>query len=162
MKKGSKNYDVSTSKDEKTKRVAKTKITPVRLAIALLLEHPHIVETLPDPAILKELKMPGIPLLNTLIALCKQNPKVNSAQLIEHFRGQEAGKQLTKLMCLEHHVEAENAESMFLDLIENFLNVFIEQRTEQLLEKERNGGLNFDRKARTARFTKRIATLSFE
>ncbi len=134
------------SKDEKIKRVAKTKITPVRLAIALLLEHPHIVETLPDPAILKELQMPGIPLLNTLIALCKQNPKVNSAQLIEYFRGQEAGKQLTKLMCLEHHVEAENAESMFLDLIENFLNVFIEQRTEQLLEKERNGGLNLTEK----------------
>lgn len=134
------------SKDEKTKRIAKPKITPVRLAIALLLEHPHIVEILPDPAILKELQMPGIPLLNTLIALCKQNPKVNSAQLIEHFRGQEAGKQLTKLMCLEHHVEAENAESMFLDLIENFLNVFIEQRTEQLLEKERNGGLNLTEK----------------
>ncbi|ASP46693.1 DNA primase [Cognaticolwellia beringensis] len=134
------------SKDEKTKRIAKTKITPVRLAIALLLEHPHIVETLPDPAILKELQMPGIPLLNTLLELCKQNPKVNSAQLIEHFRGQEAGKQLTKLMCLEHHVEAENAESMFLDLIENFLNVFIEQRTEQLLEKERNVGLTLTEK----------------
>lgn len=129
------------SNDEKNKRIAKTKITPVRLAIALLLEHPHIVEVLPDPAILQQLNMPGIPLLNQLLALCKQNSKVNSAQLIEHFRGQEAGKQLTKLMCLEHHVEPENAESMFLDLIENFLNVFIEQRTEQLLEKEGNGGL---------------------
>lgn len=124
----------------------KTKITPVRLAIALLLEHPHIVEVLPDPAILQQLDMPGIPLLNQLLALCKQNSKANSAQLIEHFRGQDAGKQLTKLMCLEHHVEPENAESMFLDLIENFLNVFIEQRTEQLLEKERNGGLNITEK----------------
>ena len=130
------------SNDEKTKRIAKTKITPVRLAIALLLEHPHIVEVLPDPNILQQLNMPGIPLLNQLLTLCKQNSKVNSAQLIEHFRGQDAGKQLTKLMCLEHHVEPENAESMFLDLIENFLNVFIERRTEQLLEKERNGGLN--------------------
>lgn len=124
----------------------KTKITPVRLAIALLLEHPHIVEVLPDPAILQQLDMPGIPLLNQLLALCKQNSKANSAQLIEHFRGQDAGKQLTKLMCLEHHVEPENAESMFLDLIENFLNVFIEQRTEQLLEKERNGGLSITEK----------------
>ena len=35
---------------------------------------------------------------------------------------------------------------MFLDLIENFLNVFIEQRTEQLLEKERNIGLTLTEK----------------
>ncbi len=33
--------------------VKRTKTTPVRLAIALLLEHPHIVEVLPDPAILQ-------------------------------------------------------------------------------------------------------------
>lgn len=131
---------------ENKAKAKRPKITPVRLAIALLLEHPHIVEILPDSAILNELNMPGIPLLNTLLALCKQNPKVNSAQLIEHFRGQEAGIQLTKLLCLEHHVEAENAESMFLDLIENFLNVFIEQRTEQLLEKERNIGLTLTEK----------------
>jgi DNA primase len=131
---------------ENKAKAKRPKITPVRLAIALLLEHPHIVEILPDSAILNELNMPGIPLLNTLLALCKQNPKVNSAQLVEHFRGQEAGKQLTKLLCLEHHVEAENAESMFLDLIENFLNVFIEQRTEQLLEKERSSGLTLTEK----------------
>ncbi|TWX73157.1 DNA primase [Colwellia sp. C1TZA3] len=138
LKKLHKNFANVTENKAKAKR---PKITPVRLAIALLLEHPHIVKILPDSAILNELNMPGIPLLNTLLALCKQNPKVNSAQLIEHFRGQEAGKQLTKLLCLEHHVEAENAESMFLDLIENFLNIFIEQRTEQLLEKERSTGL---------------------
>lgn len=143
LKKLHKNFANVSAKNPKAKR---PKITPVRLAIALLLEHPHIVEILPDPEILKDLNMPGIALLNTLLALCKQNPKVNSAQLIEQFRGQEAGSQLTKLMCLEHHVEAENAESMFLDLIENFLNVFIEQRTEQLLEKSRSSSLTKEEK----------------
>ena len=99
LKKLHKNFANTTESTTKTKR---TKITPIRLAIALLLEHPHIVEILPDPAILSELNMPGIPLLNTLLALCKQNPKVNGAQLIEHFRGQEAEKQLNKIMCIEH------------------------------------------------------------
>ena len=123
-----------------------SKITPVRLAIALLLEHPHIINALPDINILKELEMPGIQLLNKLLLLCKQNPATNSAQLIEHFRDQAEGKQLTKVLCIEHHVEAENAESMFLDLIENFLNIFIEQRTEQLFAKERSGGLTKEEK----------------
>ena len=118
-----------------------SKITPVRLAIALLLEHPHIVNALPDISILEHLDIPGIPLLNKLLVLCKQNPDVNSAMLIEQFRGLEEGKQLTKLMCLQHHIETENAETTFLDVIERFLNIFIEQRTEELLSKEKISGL---------------------
>jgi DNA primase len=117
------------------------KITPIRLAIVLLIEHPHIVNALPDISILQHLNVPGIPLLNQLLVLCKQNPNVNSAQIIEQFRGLEEGKQLTKLMCLQHHIEPENAETTFLDIIERFLNVFIEQRTEELLSKEKITGL---------------------
>jgi DNA primase len=117
------------------------KITPVRLAIALLLEHPHIVEKLPDPNILADLNLPGIPLLNELLRLCKQNPKVNSAQLIEYFRDQEAGKQLTKIMCIEHHIETGHAEDTFLDIIEKFLNKFLENRSNELMEKQRTEGL---------------------
>jgi len=143
LKKLHKNF--ANTEQNKAKAV-RPKITPVRLAIALLLEHPHIVETLPDANLLADLNMPGIPLLNQLLALCKQNPKVNSAQLLEHFRGQEAEKQLTKLMCMEHHVEPENAEGTFLDTIEKFLNVFIEQRTELLLEQSRSSKLSDDEK----------------
>ena len=143
LKKLHKNF--ANTEQNKAKAV-RPKITPVRLAIAILLEHPHIVETLPDANLLADLNMPGIPLLNQLLALCKQNPKVNSAQLLEHFRGQEAEKQLTKLMCMEHHVEPENAEGTFLDTIEKFLNVFIEQRTELLLEQSRSSKLSDDEK----------------
>ena len=139
LKKLQKSFTNTTVNKTKNKR---PKITPIRLAIALLLEHPHIVETLPDPSILKELELPGLPLLNSLLALCKQNPNVNSAQLIEHYRGQKEGEQLKKLMCLEHHVEAENAESTFLDIIETFLNMFLENRTDELLEKQRTCGLS--------------------
>lgn len=143
LKKLHKSFTQESTTQLKSKR---PKVTPVRLAIALLLEHPHIVETLPDPNILADLNLPGIPLLNQLLMLCKQNPKVNSAQLLENFRGQDTGTQLTKLMCLEHHVEPENAEETFLDIIEKFLNVFIEQRTEQLLEKSRSHGLTKEEK----------------
>ncbi|MFT6209019.1 MAG: DNA primase [Colwellia sp.] len=134
-KKNTQNNKASTIKKQ-------SKITPLRLAIALLLEHPHIIKALPDITILQQLDMPGIPLLNSLLVLCKQNSDINSGQLIEHFRGTTEGSQLTKLMCLQHHVEPENAESMFIDVIESFLNKFIEQRTEQLLAKEYESGLS--------------------
>ena len=120
----------------------KTKITPVRLAIALLLEHPHIVNALPNATILQELDMPGIPLLNQLLQLCKQNTEVNSAQLIEYFRGTEQGNQLAKLICWQHHVEADAAENVFLDSIEKLLSSFIDKRYEELVHKERAEGLN--------------------
>ncbi len=118
------------------------KVTPVRLAIALLLEHPHIVNALPDPNILSELTMPGVALLNQLIGLCKQNEKINGAQLIEYFRDTEEGKQLTKLMCWQHHIVEEAAESVFLDSIEKLLDSFVEQRTELLLQKARTGQMS--------------------
>ncbi len=115
------------------------KVTPVRLAIALLLEHPHIVHALPDPNVLTSIDMPGVTLLNQLIALCKQSEKVNSAQLIEYFRGTPEEQQLTKLMCWQHHVTEEAAENVFLDSIEKLLDNFVEQRIEVLLGKQRTG-----------------------
>lgn len=118
------------------------KITPIRRAIALLLEYPHIVKAMPNTAILQPLNMPGIPLLNKLISLCEEKENINGAQLIENFRGLPEEKQLTKLMCLEHHIDAENAENEFLDTIESFLNKFIEQRTEELIAKQQTDGLN--------------------
>ena len=119
-----------------------TKTTPVRLAIALLLEHPHIVQTLPDAMILKQIELPGIELLNQLIAICQQNQEVKTAQLLEYFRETEYYKHLSKLMCWQHHIEAEAAEGVFLDSIEKLLNTFVEQRTEILLQKARSGEMN--------------------
>lgn len=131
----SSNLASSTQTLKKTKQ---TKVTPVRLAIALLLEYPHIVNALPDTAILQAIELPGIDLLNELILLCKQNPNVNSAQLIEYYRDTEQGRQLTKLMCWQHHVVADTAESVFLDSIEKLLDNFVAQRIEVLLQKARS------------------------
>ena len=133
------NHSTNTAK---TQPKQKTKVTPIRLAIALLLEYPHIVETLPDASVLQHIEMPGIDLFNQLIALCKNNPQTNSAQLLEYFRDTTEGKQLAKLMCWQHHVEPDAAEDVFLDSIEKILNNFVEQRTEVLLQKARMGQMN--------------------
>ncbi|WP_286233365.1 DNA primase [Thalassotalea sediminis] len=117
------------------------KVTPVRLAIAILLEHPHIVKALPDLNMLAGVELPGVALLNQLIMLCSRNPEANSAQILEHFRGTTEGEQLTKLMCWQHHVVDDAAEQVFLDSIEKLLNQFVEQRTEYLLAKARTDGM---------------------
>jgi DNA primase len=114
-----------------------TKVTPVRLAIALLLEHPHIVTELGDISVLAPLQVPGIDLLIQLLRLCQQNPEIKTAQLLEYFRDTEQGKQLAKLMCWQHHVAANTAADVFLDSIEKLLNDFVEKRAEFLLQKAR-------------------------
>ncbi|MFT7008348.1 MAG: DNA primase [Colwellia sp.] len=129
---------VSTIKKPKVS----TKVTPVRLAIALLLEHPHIVEALGDISVLQPLTIPGVDLLTQLLELCQQNPNIKTAQLLEYFRDTEQGKQLAKLMCWQHHIEAEAAEDVFLDSIEKLLNNFVEQRAEFLLQKARTGQMS--------------------
>ncbi len=113
------------------------KITPVRLAIALLLEHPHIANELADISVLEPLNVPGVDLLMQLLKVCQDNPKIKTAQLLEYYRDTAQGKQLAKLMCWQHHVEADAAADVFLDSIEKLLDNFVEQRAEFLLQKAR-------------------------
>jgi len=136
----------NADKPDKKQRQTKNKVTPVRLAIALLLEHPHIVNALEDVSILQHINLPGIALFSQLVSLCKQNPSIKSAQLLESFRDTAEGKQLAKLMCWQHHVETEAAEDVFLDCIERMLNSFVEQRTELLLQKAQLGQMNHQEK----------------
>ena len=117
----------------------KHKVTPARVAIALLLEHPKLATALENPAILNTIELPGVNLLNQLIDLSIKHPNMNSAQLLEHFRGSEQGNQLAKILCWQHHIAEENAEEVFLDSIEKLLSSFVEQRTEFLLQKARSG-----------------------
>jgi DNA primase len=119
-----------------------TKATPTRLAIALLLEQPSLASKMPNPHLLAHLNMPGIALLNEMINITMQRPEINSAQLIENFRGRPEEQQLAKLACWQHGVMTENAEEFFLDTIEKLFNSFIEQRTEVLLQKARIGEIN--------------------
>jgi len=140
-------YSKKTQANEPKKAVRKsTKVTPVRLALALLVEHPHIATNLDDMNVLQPLTAPGIDLLSQVLAVCKQNPEIKTPQLLEYFRGTEQGAQLAKLMCWQHHVEADAATDVFLDSIEKLLNNFVEQRAEVLLQKARAGQMTAQEK----------------
>lgn len=133
----------STQKNTKLpKQKVDNKVTPVRLAIALLLEYPHIVNVLADISVLQHLNVPGVPLLNQLLILCKQSPDIKTAQILEYYRDTEEGRQLSKLMCWQHNVTEEAAQAVFEDSIEKLFNRFLELRTEELLQKARIGQIN--------------------
>jgi DNA primase len=134
------------SKQKQTTTAVKTntKVTPVRLAIALLLEHPHLALAVPDLNLttLAQVEVAGIDLLVKLMQVCQQTPNINSAQLIEHWRDTEQGAQLAKLLCWQHHIDQEAAEQVFVDALEKLLDSFVEKRLEILLQKARLGQMS--------------------
>ena len=122
------------------------KFTPVRMAIALLLEQPILATEIPSTSGLAQLDTRGVPLLIELLHLCQAQPQINSAQILEHYRNTEQGKQLAKLLCWQHFVEADNAKEVFLDSIDKLFSEFIKKRTELLLQKGRSGQISSQEK----------------
>lgn len=78
-------------------------MTPVRRAISLLLQYPklhsqfEILEAIPDE------QVRGIGMLHELRRMCKENPDINTAALLERYRGQPFLDTLAKLANHHHH-----------------------------------------------------------
>ncbi len=71
--------------------------SPVRRAIAMLVQKPGVAASASDAADLAALDKPGIPLLIELIEWCRQNPDATTARLLEHFRGRDEERHLAAL-----------------------------------------------------------------
>ncbi|WP_172589433.1 DNA primase [Shewanella xiamenensis] len=109
--------------------------TPLRLAIALLVQHPELGLGLsPQPA-LNHLQMPGIDLLPLLLALTREH-KLNSAQLLEQFRDSPHSGTLHKLAQWDHQVAEENLLEKFKQTLVWLNNQYIEQRYQELSLKQ--------------------------
>jgi DNA primase len=76
----------------------KQPLTPLRLAIALLLQNPHIASQANQvPALWRRLDRPGIQPLAQTIDLIAAHPEINTATLLERWRGQEMYTHLERL-----------------------------------------------------------------
>ncbi|WP_019615981.1 DNA primase [Psychromonas ossibalaenae] len=117
----------------------KQKVTPMRLAISVLLQHPSMAYGLPEFPEFKEINLPGLTLLNSLLEICRVSPNITTGQLLEHWREKPESSQLNKLAVWQNDVEEENYEAVFLDILENFLNLHINQKIEYLKQKARTG-----------------------
>ncbi|TCN87882.1 DNA primase [Shewanella fodinae] len=109
--------------------------TPLRLAIALLVQDPRLgVNLVPQPA-LQFLKMAGIELLVRLLDLTR-NQTLNSAQLLEYYRDTKDYPILTKLAQWDHQVADDNVQQEFKTALVWLNNQYIEQRYQELSLKQ--------------------------
>lgn len=114
--------------------------TPVRLAIALLLNRTELAAKAGDMDRFQEIGVPGMTLLAQLIELLRTHPHINVAALLERYRGTQTGQILERLAQWQPEIPETLYETEFLDILNH-----LERRhsmEKQLLDKAAQGILN--------------------
>ncbi|MEZ5534166.1 MAG: DNA primase [Thiolinea sp.] len=123
------------------------RMTPVRYAIALLLNYPALSEWSENPEQLIHYGLPGIDLLCKLVETAEENPHIHSAGLMERFRSTEHEKILLKLMKWQpQEADMQILQQEFQDCFRQIKRQARQKALESLLHKEQTEGLNLQEK----------------
>jgi len=120
--------------------------SPVRTVIKGVLNHPILALGAGPAQRFTELQVPGVALMVEMLEMVQANPNVNSAVLLEHWRGTEQEKPLYRLAQDETFLEVEQMEADFLGALARLDQQLLDQRREVLIQKSRNGALSEDEK----------------
>lgn len=141
---------ILANKNNKEKITAKTtkslktplKRSAMRLAIALLVQNPHLVQSLNNSEEINTLTMPGSKLLQELIGLLLQTTDLTTGALLEYWRDRPEKSQLEQLAGWEIGVPALGLEQELLGTIAKLLALQREQKADQLLQKAKISSLS--------------------
>jgi len=116
-------------------------MTPVRLAITLLLKQPELAQLPNLPTQWKDLKKPGIELLTELLETIQKNPSLatNKGALFERWRGREEAKHLSKLA--NTNLPTQEYAIEFRDALMHLQKKREEQLQELLLKQYKEGSI---------------------
>lgn len=116
--------------------------TPLRIAVALLLQHPEIYA--PNAAHIKteHLNPEEHEILLTLFQQLATNPKANTATLIESWRNHPYFDSINKLAAWDHQVPDQELVKEFIDIIFFLQKQNQELTIRELINKSRQHGLN--------------------
>jgi DNA primase len=120
--------------------------SPVRTVIKGVLNHPALALQAGPAQRFVELQLPGIALMVEMLEMVQANPHVNSAVLLEHWRGTEQERHLYRLAQDETFLEAEQMEADFLGALARLDQQLLDQRRDVLIQKSRSGALSEDEK----------------
>ncbi|GGB05752.1 DNA primase [Agarivorans gilvus] len=126
--------------------VKKLSLTPMRKAIAMILQRPAIAKDLPPSEELKQVNIKGMPLLLALIAEIHNKPDITTAQLLERWRDQPEQKHLSALASYNLEIDESGYPDELQDIIASFIEQLLLQRYEQLNVKSLNGTLSIEEK----------------
>lgn len=127
----------------------KPKLKPaMQTVLALLVQHPALATSLSEP--LPASNLTGYAFLCRLIALIQQNPSLNTAQLVEQFRGEKEEQFIAGLAMWAHSIPEDGITNEWLGAIRQVTLLGIESEINQLLAKGTEDGLSADEKQQLA------------
>lgn len=115
--------------------------SPIRLAIALLLQHPELYLACKSQINIDALDGPGHEVLHKLLRQLDNNPEANTASIIEFWRDTELFDSLGKLAGWELHMPEEALAKEFIDIINFLQKQNLENKINEYIAKSRKQGL---------------------
>lgn len=116
--------------------------SPIRLAIALLIQNPEIYNVCKaklNPVLLTNNKHP---ILQKILQQIGENPGINTAKLVESWRDSRIFESVTKLAVWDHQVPEKALVKEFIDILFFLEKQNREEHIQQLLNKARTQGLS--------------------
>lgn len=120
--------------------------SPLRLAIALLLQSPQLYFSCKELLNIHALDMEGLNLIRQIIEQIEDCPQITTAGLIEHWRHSDLFNSMLKLATWDHLVPEEALEKEFTDIIQFLQKQALEIKINHYLDKSRKEGLDASEK----------------
>lgn len=117
-------------------------LSPLALAIAMLLQNPALANRISEPQLIDQLTLRGAEHFRTMISQIQSSPDMNTARLLESFRESGVHEYLQKLASYNTAIDEEVMTQHFNDTLHTIVAQQDEQRRLELLEKSRERGLN--------------------
>lgn len=126
------------------KQVSLETQTPMRVAIALILQTPKLLKKLNPEKIeaLMGLELPGSALLKSILEYISKHPEHTTAHFLEQWRGTPEASVLSQLASWQYLTPAEGVEAELDGVIQRLLSHQIDKSLEALLEKSRHQNLS--------------------
>lgn len=126
------------------------RLTPMRRAIAILLQHPEIAQDAPELNFLQQLPLKGGELLIELTEQARSKPGITTAQLLERWRERPENNALNKMASLDlevdDRVDTTGYAQEFNDILTSFVEQLLQQRYDALNTKSLTGKLTLEEK----------------
>ncbi|MCF6317871.1 MAG: DNA primase [Proteobacteria bacterium] len=110
---------------------------PIRKAIAILVNQPHLVINFPKEMALGDIQQNGANILQEIVEFCHQSPHVSSAVLIENFREHQAFAHLSALTTVSLDLNEEQMHLELKDIKKHFEKTIQKHKIARLREKKR-------------------------
>jgi len=120
--------------NKKPARTANT-ISPIRMAITILLQHPELASEVENDDRIATLTQPGIKILVQMLETLRQNPHLNTAALLERARGSSHSEHLQQLAQQVLPLNSDELKPELLGMVEQLQRQAIEQRHAELVTK---------------------------